>query len=222
MPDSDALTAAREKVLDWGPDIRQPARMERFRQDVAELERLAADRITQLDADPRAGVSRTFEIEFAHASTRIFNALRHDARNRGGRDWTLVELAKVADRTLLLIRHFGPTALAEVRSWETDIDRATVAYPEDADLPADAIVARDADGRVWTPEEVGEALTAVAAAAAEQAPPLVRPLPVPGHDGHLQSDGGPWVCNDCGWTEGDPPREHKKHPPDYTFPWKGS
>ena len=28
MPDSDALTAAREKVLDWGPDLRQPARID--------------------------------------------------------------------------------------------------------------------------------------------------------------------------------------------------
>ena len=39
----DELTAAREKVLGWGPDLRQPTRMERFRQDVAELERLASE-----------------------------------------------------------------------------------------------------------------------------------------------------------------------------------
>ncbi len=42
MADVDALTAARERVLNWGPDLRLPAQMEHFRRDVAELERLAA------------------------------------------------------------------------------------------------------------------------------------------------------------------------------------
>ncbi len=133
MPDSDALTAAREKVLDWGPDLRRPSAMVRFRQDVAELERLAAE-------------------------------------------WA---------------------------TWNAGIE-------EPPYRDSGSIRVTDPDGRVWTPEEVGEALGAVVAAATKPWGRPIRPLPVPGHSGHLQSNGpdDPWTCNECGWTEGDEPREH--------------
>ncbi len=138
MPD-DALTAAREKVLDWGPDHRQPARMERFRQDVAELERLASEHESLLGAQ----------------------------RVRIGID---------------------------------------PAYPD-----PEAVIARDAAVRVWTPEQVGEALGAVARAVQKPWDRPVRPLPVPAHNGPMQSNGpdDPWTCNVCRWTEGDPPKEHE-------------
>jgi hypothetical protein len=153
MPDSDALTAAREKVLDWGPDLRQPAQMERFRQDVAELERI--------------------------------------------------------------IRGFGPDPVAP--AWDIDTSALgsgpVYVVPED-DADNYVVIARDSDGRVWSPEEVGAALGAVAKAAAKPWDRPARPLPVPGHSGPLQSNGpdDPWTCNVCRWTEGDPPREHGEEP----------
>ena len=142
MPDDDDLTAAREKVLDWGPDLRRPSAMVRFRQDVAELERLAAE-------------------------------------------WAV---------------------------WNAATERVTIGYSPAYPDSGEAIVARDSDGRVWTPEEVGEALGAVAAAATKPWDRPIRPLPVPGHSGPLQSNGpdDPWTCNACGWTEGEPPREHEE------------
>ena len=139
MADTDALTAAREKVLDWGPDLRLPARMERFRRDVAELERLAAE-------------------------------------------WAV---------------------------WNAAAEYVASGFAHWPDDSGQTVIATDADGRIWSPEEVGEALGAVAKAAAERGPRPIRPLPVPGHRGPLQGDGGPWTCALCGWVEGDPPSEHE-------------
>ena len=139
MPDSDELKAAREKVRDWGPDLRRPSAMVRFRADVRELERLVREHIT---------------------------------------------------------RSFGPGP--------------TATPSEDDDLPADAIIARYSDGSVWTPEQVGEAFGAIVTAAEERPPRPLRPLPDPPHRGRMWSEqGGPWTCVECGWTEGDEPREHE-------------
>lgn len=125
MADIDALTAAREKVLNWGPDLRLPAQIERFRRDVAELERLAA-----------------------HWAT-----------------------------------------------WNAGIEEPSYRDPG-------SIRVTDPGGRVGSFREV-EVLGAVAAEV------RIEPRPLPDHDGRMQSsDGGPWTCTDCGWAEGDVPREH--------------
>lgn len=138
MPDSDLarLTAARERVLNWGPHLHEPHhRAEHFRRDVDELERLAAR-------------------------------------------WAL---------------------------WN-----AAASPGEDLLPAADPVIARYSDGRVWSPEDIGDALAAVAAAVKERGPRPIRPLP--DHRGRMWSDGGPWTCTDCGWVEGDPPREHGEEP----------
>lgn len=102
-----------------------------------------------------------------------------------------------------------PSAMNRFRDDVRELERLAVGI--DVGMPGGSgtIVVMDPDGRVWTPEEVGEALGAVTAATKRDRP--IRPLPTPLHEGPLASyEGGPWTCSACGWTEGDEPREHDK------------
>ncbi len=83
MPASDKLIAAREKVLDWGPDLRRPGAMVRFRDDVRELERLAA-------ADVLVSVA-VRRVTGAHASMRPLPAHRGRMQSLNGEPWVCAD-----------------------------------------------------------------------------------------------------------------------------------